>query len=364
MFPSHQSALLLGPGFVALAQHARELRGLSPLRWRTLLFAVGPLFLAGMLAGIPLAAGLCGRPLSDLLVGTRGSVEEFHQGFSMVDVWSGWLQPLGLLLPFALAGACAGRLGTWSLAAPLVLVLPSAAFFVLWGLPERGGYTLGSSMFLAVLAGAWMSRPERGVRWLGALALALQAAWGCAALRAYDAPEWGARQRERRAAIVHAIGERGGVISFNVSFQYIEAVLPDVVELSLISELVSALGRGEGPQEFLQAAKPRLESLLAREDCAVVLDRSHRPTFERVAPLALAYDAALETWLAERCRLVPVEGTDWPLLRVERSGNGAFGLRRSGDRPLRRRRRTIVCGEASVGSNSQRSRSQASSASA
>jgi hypothetical protein len=324
LFPSHQSALLLGPGFVALAQHARSLRGLAPLRWRTLLLGVGPMYLAGMLAGIPLAAWLCRRPVTGLLGGTHVALEEFQQGFSVGDTWTGWLQPLGLLLPIALAGVFGGRFARWSLAAPLAFVLPSALFFVLWGLPERGGYTLGSSMFLVVLAAAGLSRPGSGARWLGALALAAQAAWAFTALRAYDAPEWGARLRERRQAIVEAIGERGGVISLNITFQYIEAALPDVVELSLVTELVGALDRGEGPEQFIAAVEPRLESFLARPDFAVVLDQSHRPTLERVAPLALSYDAALQAWLAQRCRLVPVAGSEWPLLLVERTPDGGI----------------------------------------
>lgn len=323
LFLSHQSGVLLGPGFVLLSQYSRFAGGQPPFKARTLLLGIGPLYLCALLAAIPLSAWMGHRTLSNLFSGTENSVVTFVRGFTLANAWEGWIQPLGLLIPFALGGVVAARRRPWDMATPLVFIVPSAVFFLTWGLPERGGYTLGSSMFFAVLAGMALSWPDRRVLWLGLLAVAAQGTWGLTNLRSFDTPEWRENLDARRDAIVRAIGERGGVISFNVTFQYIEAELPDVIEVSLVRDLARTMGPGKAPAEFLSVVEPRLEELLAREDLPIVLDRSYVRFFERVSPEALPYTEAVERWLSERCLLKPVEGTegtDWPLVRVERRG--------------------------------------------
>lgn len=314
---SHQSGALLGAGFVALTQHARRRQGCAPFGWPALLLGLGPLYLLGVCAGFPLSAWMGGFPTSSLVSGSGEMLSGFAVEWSFANLWEGWIGAWGLLFPAALAGATCAGLSGWARATPLCFVLPSAAFFVLWGLPERGGYTLGSSMFVAVLAAAGLARLRRRALAAGLVLLALQAAWGYAALRAFDAPPWRTRLAQRRAAIVHAIGERGGVVSLNLQFQYIEAVLPEVIELSLVEQLTVAVGQGGTIETFLDAASRRLEPLLAREDLPLVYDRGHLEVLERVAPHTLAYSDALEAWLASRRRLEPVQGVGWPLLRLE-----------------------------------------------
>jgi hypothetical protein len=313
---SHQSGALLGAGFLALTQHARRLHGCEPFGRPALLLGLGPLYLLGVCAGFPFSAWLGGIATSSLVSGSGEMLSGFSVEWSFANLWEGWIGAWGLLFPAALAGAFCATLPGWARATPLFFVLPSAAFFVLWGLPERGGYTLGSSMFVAVLAAAGLARLGRHALEVGLVLLALQAAWGHAALRAFDAPPWRARLEQRRAAIVHAIGERGGVVSLNLQFQYIEAVLPEVIELSLVEQLTVAVGKGGTIESFLGAASRRLEPLLARQDLPLLYDRGHLEVLQRVAPHTRAYSDALEAWLARRRRLEPVEGSDWPLVRL------------------------------------------------
>jgi hypothetical protein len=314
---SHQSGALLGAGFLALTQHARRLHGREPFGWSALLLGLGPLYLLGVLAGFPLSARLGRLSTSSLVEGSGEMLSGFWVGLSFANAWEGWLGAWGLLLPAALAGALSPSVSRWARAAPLLFVLPSASFFLLWGLPEKGGYTLGSSMFVAVLAATGLARLGRRAFGVGLALLALQAAWGFLALRAFDAPQWQRRLEQRSEAIVSAFGSRGGVISLNLQFQYIEAVLPEVIELSLVEQLTVAVGKGGSSASFLQAAAPRLEALLARDDLPLLYDRGHLEVMERVAPHTRGYSDALEAWLARRRRLVPVEGVDWPLVRLE-----------------------------------------------
>ncbi|HVS18595.1 MAG TPA: hypothetical protein VMT18_08340 [Planctomycetota bacterium] len=316
LYLSHQSGMLLGPGFVVLSQHARVSCGLARFRIRTLLFGIGPLYLAALIAAIPLSAWMSNRSLAVHLSASRTSVVDFPYEIGLSSAWEGWIQPLGLLLPLAGAGVVACSRNVWALAAPLTFVLPSAAFFLTWGLPERGGYTLGSSMFLAVLASAALSGAARWRVVLGMSLLVLQAAWGYTALRAYDGPEWRETLYDRRDAIRHAIGERGGVISLNTTFQYIEAELPGVIELNLLLELTRAMSNGQPPEAFLAESEPRLMQILGREDLPVLFDRSYADLVRRTAPQALPYSEALERWLEARYQLEPVEGVELPLYRL------------------------------------------------
>lgn len=317
LFFSHQTGVLLGPGMVLLGQFARRRRGLPPLRITSLLLLVGPLYLAALLTAIPTAAAMGSYPLDGFLDNSFGMLRGFDKPFSLGDFWSGWVWPLGLLLPLAGVGLLSRHSRGLARSTLLVLLLPSMLFFVVWGLFERGGYTLGTAAFLSVLCARALPRDGRRTLALGALLVALQGSLAWRDLRAFDAPEWGEHLAARARATARALPGRGVLISFDPRDQFIEALLPDVLEVPSYWILGRSMSLPRGPETFVAEVGALVERQLDRSS-DVAIDLGCRTMAVRRAPQALPYLDALEAWMGEHYEATRLDDPVWPMLRVRR----------------------------------------------
>jgi len=317
LFLSHQTGVLLGPGMVLLAQFARRRRGLPPLRAASLLFLVGPLYLAALLTAIPTAAAMGTYSMDGYLGNSVGMLRVFDKPFSLGDFWSGWVRPLGLLLPLAGVGLLTRNSRGLERSTLLVLLLPSLLFFVVWGLYERGGYTLGTAAFLSLLCARALPQDGRRTLALGALLVALQGGLAWRDLRAFDAPEWGERLAARARATARALPGRGVLISFDPRGQFIEALLPEVTEVPSYPLLGHALGLPRAPEEFAAEVGALVERQWERSS-DVAIDLGCRSIAAAIAPRALPYLDALEVWMGEHYDVTRIDDPEWPMLRVRR----------------------------------------------
>jgi hypothetical protein len=328
VFLSHQSGALLGPGFVGLAQVARRRAGLDPLRWGVLLGWVAPVLALGFVAGLALTATHLGVPLARVFDRTSGTIEVFDQAAPWRNALRGWIAPLALLLPAALAALATPGLRGWRLTAFAAFVAPSTAFFLWWGLPERGAYALGTAPLLCVAAALAFSLRGRAVLPLALACVIVQAGIGYTRLAAFDAPVWRERLEARAAAVSGVLPAGGCLVSINPQFQYIEAALPDVYELNLNGFLSKALGAGEPPARFVETVAPLVRERFEGSQGRMALDLSYRRFLEQRGRQALPYAEALEAWLERDYVLAPVDDPDWPMARIgadtgpERTGGG------------------------------------------
>ena len=308
---AHQSAALLGAGFVGLCALGRA-RKAPAFAAGSLLFLVGPVLLLGLIAAMASSSWLRG-------LGFRLSVQgevEFIEAFTEASTWSrflreGFASPLLLALPLAALGVWRWRRSPAPLACAGLLLLPSLAFFLWWGVPERGGYVVGCAPLYAplVAAGAQGAKPL-----LLALLLALQLAVGALDIAAHD----GRFDPERRARLVGAeLSGAGLLLSGHNHAPPIAIWLPAVREVNLTDEWVApAAAAGQTPEQFAALVLGFVEQ--SAQSGPLVIDLSwqqvdgHR-TIERARPY---WDAFLERLRAARSPRI-VADTDWPLWVVE-----------------------------------------------
>lgn len=299
LFLSHQSGILLGPGFVLLARWGRLQSGARAFSPFELWLVLAPLFLASLVGAIALAAGWLDSSIPMFLGGTGDTVQTFQSVLDLDAVWGGWLVPLGAITPLFLWALVSRRLRGAGLVALLGLLVPPFLFFVVWGLAERGGYAMPSAMLLAAAGALALETPLRA-RWAiaGAL-LVLQVALGWTLIRGFDEPRWRERNELRRAGVAEALPDGGALISINVHAQSIEYQLHRVHEVSLYELFATSARAGHGPAEFVG----RCESLLTPfidGSGALALDLEGRLFVAEKAPHLLPLAEGLEAWLGER----------------------------------------------------------------
>jgi hypothetical protein len=317
VFLSHQTGILLLPGWAALilrAQHERG-RATTPAGALAVCVALG----LALAAAIALGNAMRGDGFQLATASSSGTIERFHVLMPMHVLREGWLGGLALLGLLAL-GACFARVrvGARDLEAAL-LVLPSFAFFLWWGPIEKGGYFLATAPFLAAWTASRLGvsearRPPLALRWcVAALLVAAQAALALRGLRAHDDGMY----PERRVVAVRSALPRGGVLlSADGVAPDIAIQLRDVREISLLHFMPYVLEQRPEPRRFAeQMILPSVSALVASEP-AVALDLSYRRHPGEFA-LGLPYLDGLEEVLAERFRVRRVEAHDWPLLLID-----------------------------------------------
>jgi hypothetical protein len=361
LFFSHQSGILLGPGFVMLSGWARERSGARPFTRVELWLVIAPLYLAAFLGAIAIAAGSLGNSLFGFLGGTNATIVTFERGFELYGAGEGWVQPLGLITPLVLWAVLARRVRGPQLAALAMLVVPSFSFFVLWGVPERGGYAMPSALFLAAAGAAAFDVPKRA-RWaLPMLAIAIQAALAWTMIRSFDEPYWRERNELRRVAVDEALPDGGELISINVHNQFIDFQLRSVNEVSLYDVFAIAVHEGVAPERFVERSEPILSPLLASTR-GMALDLEGRNFIAEKAPHLLPYADALEAWLHERCEFEPTLASPHTIVRLRRRSGRSPGRRRPNVPFPERSTRSSGQSLPSTGTRRQRSVSQVSSA--
>jgi len=308
LFLTHQTGLFLFPGWLLLIGLARA-RISTPFSARTLWLRVAPAI--GLSFGLALFfnASLRQIPLEASLARSSQAVVT-HNGPILEGIWTGWLQPLALLWLPLIAGlvVLATRRDRRNLALALLAVeLPSVLFFCWWGVPERGGYTLGGGAFLVTLAAIGFERlsppsRERGLAALYTPALALflvvmQLSYARFERNLFDDPAVNAAMQERVESARTAFGSSEAphvLVSFDATNQTITAAAPEIRELRLRVPLFRAAERGEQPRKFAENAL-----LLVRDKslgAELVLDRSYADFLEGDDPIVamlLEFEALL-----------------------------------------------------------------------
>jgi hypothetical protein len=317
VFLSHRSGLLLGPGFVLLAQLARRLRTGRGFGRGGLLLFVGPLFLLAFAAAIAWNARMEGRTLLEFLSSSRRTVDAFERGPSLDTVYEGWLRPLGAIVPLALLAVALRRVRGLGLATVAVFLLPSMAYFVAWGLAERGGYALGTAGLVAAVAATALPRRTGAALAVGLPLLALSGYLGWSTLSSWQSSERIERLDLRARAVSSVLPRPGTLLSLNPFYEYVDAAVDDVIEVSFYGPLQATLKRGGTPEDFVERVAPMLAVQLERPDSTVLLDLGFRAVFEERAPSYLPYLDAFDGWLAEHARVVPLDSPGWPLARLE-----------------------------------------------
>ena len=292
LFLTHQTGLLLFPCWAILAGFARE-RVSSAFEKRTLWLRLAPAIAFSFALALLFNALLRDIQLVDSL--TRSSKSVTHRtGPPLIGAWQGWLQPLALLwLPIftSLLALARRRAQTRRVAVLLAVLAPSLVFYFFWGIPERGGYTLGGAVFLTALAAIgfdrWLQtrtgtpRPRALVIALAILLISLQGAYARYEVESFDDPSINAEIQERVAAARLAFGETDALkvlVSFDASNQTITAVAPDILEIRLLAALLRAGREGQTPAEFAADAVQLLRE--KGKGTVLVLDRSYASSLE------------------------------------------------------------------------------------
>ena len=226
---THQSAPILGPGWVLLVQCARA-RSAAPFRLSTL-FLIGVALLSSLTLGHLIENWLRGQGFAlkpDFVVTT---VSGWRHAFTPSIVWEAFLGPLFLLVPATIAALCVRRVDHWQRWCGAAFLVPAVGCVLWWGIAENGGYLLGQSWVMAVLVAGLLSRLPRRVAVAGALVLLAIQAWaGFRFVRAFDRE--GFQIAERVARVREHLGDKGLLLSSNDNTPDVQIYLPGVEEFN------------------------------------------------------------------------------------------------------------------------------------
>lgn len=312
---SHETGPILGAGLLGMVQVGRERRGLAPLGLPTLCGVIGPVFLAVLVASFLWNTHLAGSTLGANLDRQIAEGKHFSSEVTLATFIELWLQPLGLLLPLAVAAALAGALAGWRLVALAAAVLPSLALFTSWGVIERGGYTLPSATALAVAGALLFSTWGEGPRALSlkALPVALHGLLALASLSSYVGPRWEDYTVGRSAVAREVLGTPCALYALNYRNLFLD--LEGGREVNLYPLLVQAYREQVTPAAFADDVLARVQADLA-DGLAVGLDLSYRAIVEEQAPAMVPYMDALELRLEQHLWVQRVDDPLWPLMRL------------------------------------------------
>lgn len=321
LFLSHQSGLLLYPAWPLLAQIGRKRVG-APLSLRALLFGVAPAALLALIFAIVLTARMRGMGLSDSLQGSTGLVSAYMKSPLLTGLWQGWLRPLAFLWLPLLFGIRHLRLkdrNSLQSLALAALILPSLAFFISWGVPERGAYSLGTAVFFSALAALGLEpflkfpRGSQAWRWsvssIAALVL-IQAITARREVMAFDRPEINNETQQRISAVeqvFEGMPEPFILTSLDITEQTVTGELAKVYEVSLRAEMIKALEERASPEAFSERALGLLRLIVNDYKVTIVLDRSYRPHLDDY-PKCIPFVNTLEADLLAQFQIEKLPG--------------------------------------------------------
>lgn len=305
---SHQSAPVLGPGWLLLVQCAR--RRVGPRFSLLALFVIGVVLVGSLLLGHMLVQWRRGIGFTLDPGSVVTTVGGWRKSFTPSIVWDALLAPLCLLLPVAIVAGCWRRLDPWLRACAAVAMVPLIACVLWWGIPEQGGYLLGPTFLLAALAAAWWTQLPRGL-WLGLAAscLLVQGHFGFRCVRDFD--RGGFQLAVRVARVREHLGASGLVLSANDNAPNLAAWLPAVQEINLFPTLAY-----DSPvATWFQGIQPVLRGLASTG--RFLFDTSYRlrtDLHERVRDSLARLEAALRA----DYRVTELADPSWPLWLVEK----------------------------------------------
>ena len=305
VYDTHPTAPLLGPAFVLLAQFARSRDAQAFSLWQ--LAAVGTAMLAGLLVGH--AANNAARGIGFVLQfgESTGAIGAFGGTGSLGNLLDTWLGPQFLLAPATAAAVVVSRpLLRLPQLAMLTAVAPALAFFLWWGVPERGAYLLGSLPFATALVARSFPLCTRR-RQLTAVAIVLLQATGAA----WSQHQFGLEFRiaDRVARIAAEVGPAGLVLSGCDNAPDISLHRPGITEMNLAA---LALLRPDPERLASEVVSQVREALATRR---VVLDLSYhrREGMRGLEHSILRVEAAIRAGF----RVHELDDPSWPLLRIE-----------------------------------------------
>ncbi len=304
---SHQSAPVLGPGWLLLVQAAKKRSG-EPFPI-AVLFWIGTALLLSLALGSMLVHWRRGMGFTIDVALLTTTIGDWRRAFTPSIVWTAFLEPLLLLVPIALVAACWRAIDGWLRACAAATMVPLVACVLWWGIPERGGYLLGPSFLLAALAAALWSRLPRALAVTTAIAaIAIQASAGLRFVRHFDRE--GSQLVDRVAVVRDHLGPQGQLLSSNDNAPNIAAWLPAVQELNLLGTLAN-----DTPIDaWFPAIWPVVQDLASKGRFA--LDTSYRLRTDMPDRVIDAM-ARLEAALRRDYRVTEHPHASWPLWIVE-----------------------------------------------
>lgn len=314
LFLSHQSGLLLVPGFSALAFASARRRPGAGRTWPWL-WALGTSTMAG--AGVGIANWARGNPLFLPPSGAKFATEHFR-GIQWETVVDGWLLGLLLLLPAAAFGVghflrpkegfLLDRL------AVLLCLLPVTVFFLWFGYPERGAYfAVVAPLYAGVALAAPLFARLRGLLFALVLGTAVISGWE---VRRHDGVEWTELRARRLGAVRASFGTPTcALLVVDPRVPPVETESTAIRELALFPSILTHYQRGATPEDLLERWQVELDVLLSMPDVTVLLDGRFREVPQgALGPWIQGFERLLES----HYKLTPVVGSTWPLQRVER----------------------------------------------
>lgn len=302
-------------GFVALTMHRTNL-GLLPvaalwwlgrIEWRRL-------FGAGAVLALGAVLGSVANRLSGLLPssggdgGNRWLIENFRNPFTWefvhAELLAMWAAPLvALVLGVALGGARARRL--------VAGALPLFAFFVWFGVRTTGGYFSGVSVVFAVAGAAAVPALTRWSRGTSARSVATAVVAVASAVGTWHGirASWSSERFELEAIATARVDHYLAhlelpvdIVLFDPREQSVTGRVPGLHTHNIFGEIVEAVPRGVGPEEYAREIAADARDLLAKRG-RLALDggwREWAAVDPRIASYMLAVEDVLSAELATR----------------------------------------------------------------
>ncbi|MDF1799527.1 MAG: hypothetical protein P1V81_10155 [Planctomycetota bacterium] len=270
----HQTAALLAPGVcLGLFALARK-RSVPGSRRRNSLAVVAGTLTSACLA-LLFFIGSSRSLGSEGLDQVWAQLVVHLQGPSLSTLVEGLLAPLGLAIFLPFAALLVGSKDRLARDVLLLSVVLPVGFFLLWGVPERGGYLMGVVPFLIVACA--LAEPEREPRALalvGACLLLAQASLGYRSVRAFDTPEWSAR-REVKFELGRLLLAKDGHLLLSLDRNRVVATRDhaSIVELNLLRLLEAQVGAGSPPEAFAAVSLAGVEALEGAHGLPILFSR-------------------------------------------------------------------------------------------
>jgi hypothetical protein len=266
LYLTHKSAVLLAPGWLALALHARE-RAIGTATEHRELLLLGGAIASAFVASMMFAAWLV--PDRNTIVETLDFVDRFQQGISPEFLREAIVLGLGFLTPLAAIGFLRTS-GRERLVFAAILV-PVLSFFTWYGEATRGGYFASILPFLAVLAARALP-PTRMAVPVALVALAGQHLLAWIQVDSYQ-ERFSEEDRSLRAEAVRAaIGESGVIVSFEPTHQPLTLDLPRVREINVRGDFMKTALSGMDPKTSARETVRYLHKVLGENAGKVALD--------------------------------------------------------------------------------------------
>lgn len=314
---THQTGVLLGPGWVALVACARARSGGRP-SWGKSLLVDGPVLLAALLFAMAGASWWIEGEFRIDLGGEVSVIETFSQGTPLEQfLWRGWLAPLALLVPAALLGLAAARRAPLVVGTLALLVGVPFAFFAWWTVAERGGYFLQTAPFYASLAALALGSPRIPPRVLLGLGLVAIATQATIARRSIDAWDVGFEPDERARVVREVLGDEGFLLTAHPAAPPIRLDLPGVIEIDVTQAyVIRSVAAGLTAEQFAASLPEVLAHDLAGQRFALDLSYEKVRVNHEVDPLKEYLAAGIEA-LRERYTVTEHPHPSWTLLLFE-----------------------------------------------